>query len=58
MSTDLRTLPDLDLERLARQLERKVAALKFATTALGARLLERYAGMLQDVELEILRRKV
>lgn len=57
MADTLRTLSDAELDLEARLLERKVAALKFATTALGARLLERYAGMLQDVEFEILRRK-
>ena len=57
MADTLRTLSDAELDLEARLLERKVAALKFATMALGARLLERYAGMLQDVEFEILRRK-
>jgi hypothetical protein len=40
VTSDLAKLPDTGLAYLVRQLEAKIAALKFSTTAIGARLLE------------------
>jgi hypothetical protein len=42
VTSDLAKLPDTGLAYLARQLEAKIATLKFSTTAIGARLLEQY----------------
>jgi hypothetical protein len=55
--TDLHTLPDNDLDRLVTQLERKVEALRFATTALGTLLHERYRNQLDAVRAEQERRR-
>jgi hypothetical protein len=54
--TELRTLPDETLTYLVKQLERKVAALKFSTSAIGAALLAQYQDKLTDCRLEMERR--
>ena len=54
--SELARLDDSGLEFLARRLESKIGALRFATTALGTRLLERYAEQLDAVRAEIERR--
>jgi hypothetical protein len=54
--TDLRTLPDAELALEAQLLERKIIALRTATTALGIRLHERYTNQLDAVRAEIERR--
>jgi hypothetical protein len=53
-----RTLDDADLERHARDLERKLARLEgAATTELSVRLIARYEAMLEEIEREAERRR-
>lgn len=56
MNATLTKLDNTELERLARLLEAKVAALRSATTALGIRLHERYTNQLDAVRAEVERR--
>jgi hypothetical protein len=53
---DLTSLHDEALAYLVAQLEKKVAALKFSTSAIGAALLARYEEKLTNCRLEIARR--
>jgi hypothetical protein len=52
----LRAWSDAELDAEAQLLERKVVALRTATSALGIRLHERYASRLDQVRAEIERR--
>jgi hypothetical protein len=52
-----RALTDHELDLEARLLQRKVEALRLASTALAVRLLERYMVRLDQVRAEMERRK-
>jgi hypothetical protein len=56
MADTLRTLTDAELDREARLIERKVEALRSATSALGVLLLERYTARLLELRAEADRR--
>ena len=57
MNADLSKLTDKTLAYVLEQLERKVAALKFSTTAIGVRLLAQCQERLDALRLEVERRK-
>jgi hypothetical protein len=54
---DLHTLPDAELAFEAQLLERKVVALRTATSAIGVSLLQQYRERLDEVRNEIARRR-